>query len=204
MQDLSSTVFDLTNRVCCDAVWPIGICLERVHFLTHPRVSSSSRLHPERSAQRVPTRSCPSGSAPEGGYLAYACTTQLMWDRHAEGMPAKSPTIHHYTGSALARPWYWRNKPDFSALCARPGCMRTQGETPMKVLMTQRFLATRSHASKPCVSVRERAGTRLTSRPVMPGGTGRRTRGQNFFGFTYFQGPSTARPLGWPLRKQCR
>jgi hypothetical protein len=34
----------------------------------------------------------------------------------------------------------------------------------------------------------------------MPGGTGRRNRCQNFFGFTYFHGLSAARPLGWPLR----
>jgi hypothetical protein len=40
----------------------------------------------------------------------------------------------------------------------------------------------------------------LTSMPVMPGGTGRRNRGQTFFRFTYFHGPSAARPLGWPLR----
>src|ERR687898_1946907 len=78
--------------------------------------------------------------------------------------------------------------------------MRTPGEIPMKVLMNKGFLATRSHASKPCVSIRERAGTRLTSMPVMPGGTGRRNRDQTFFRFTYFHGPSAARPLGWPLR----
>ncbi len=70
----------------------------------------------------------------------------------------------------------------------------------MKVLMTKGFLATRSHASKPCLSIRERAGTRFTSMPVMPGGTGRRNRCQTFFRFTYFHGPSAARPLGWPLR----
>src|SRR5687767_2946472 len=78
--------------------------------------------------------------------------------------------------------------------------MRPLGEPPMKVLMTKRFLAMRSHASKPCLSIRELAGTRFTSIPVMPGGTSRRNRGQNFFRFTYFQGPSTARPLEWPLR----
>jgi hypothetical protein len=70
----------------------------------------------------------------------------------------------------------------------------------MKVLMTQGFLPTRSHTSKPCVSIRERAGTRLTSMPVLPGGIGRRKRCQTFFRFTYFHGPSAARPLGWPLR----
>jgi hypothetical protein len=78
--------------------------------------------------------------------------------------------------------------------------MRPPGEIPMKALMTKRFLATRSHASTPCVSIRERAGTRLTSMPVMPGGTGRRHRGQTFFRFTYFHGPLAAHPLGWPLR----
>ncbi len=85
---------------------------------------------------------------------------------------------------------------DFSALCARPGCMRTPGEIPMKVRMTKGFLATRSHAATPCVSIRARAGTRCTSMPVMPGGTGRRHRCQNLFRFTYFHGPSAARPLG--------
>src|SRR3712207_2991784 len=78
--------------------------------------------------------------------------------------------------------------------------MRPPNEIPMKVLMTQGFLATRSHASKPCVSIRELAGTRLTSMPVMPGGTGRRNRCQTFFSFTYFHDQSAARPLGWPLR----
>jgi hypothetical protein len=92
------------------------------------------------------------------------------------------------------------NVSDFSALCSRPGCMRAPGEIPMKVLMTKGFLATRSHASKPCVSIRELAGTRCTSMPVMPGGTGKRNRYQNFFSFTYFHGLSAARPLGWPLR----
>jgi hypothetical protein len=90
--------------------------------------------------------------------------------------------------------------PGFSALCSRPGFMRPPGEIPMKVLMSKGFLAMRSHASKPCLSIRERAGTRLTSMPVMPGGTGRRHRGQTFFRFTYFHGLSAARPLGWPLR----
>ena len=89
---------------------------------------------------------------------------------------------------------------DFSALCSRPGFMRPPGEIPMKVLMIKGFLATRSHASKPCLSIRELAGTRFTSMPVMPGGTGRRNRCQTFFRFTYFHGPSAARPLGWPLR----
>jgi hypothetical protein len=70
----------------------------------------------------------------------------------------------------------------------------------MKVRMTKGFLAMRSHASKPCVSIRERAGTRCTSMPVMPGGTGRRKRYHTSFRFTYFHGPSAARPLGWPLR----
>jgi DNA-directed RNA polymerase specialized sigma24 family protein len=85
---------------------------------------------------------------------------------------------------------------DFSALCSRPGCMRPSGEIPMKVLMIKGFLATRSHASKPCLSIRELAGTRFTSMPVIPGGTGRRNRCQNFFSFTYFHGTSAARPLG--------
>jgi hypothetical protein len=89
---------------------------------------------------------------------------------------------------------------DFSALCSRLGFMRIPGEIPMKVLMTKGFLAPRSHASKPCLSLRELAGTRCTSMPVMPGGTGRRNRYQTFFSFTYFHGPSAARPLGWPLR----
>src|SRR5262245_16267570 len=78
--------------------------------------------------------------------------------------------------------------------------MRTPGEIPMKVLMNKGFLATRSHASKPCVSIRELAGTRLTSMPVIPGGTGRRNRCQNFFSFRYFHGQLAARPLGWPLQ----
>src|SRR6266487_1191540 len=78
--------------------------------------------------------------------------------------------------------------------------MRPPGESLMKVLMSKGFLAIRSHASEPCVSIRERAGTRLTSMPVMPGGTGRRHRGQTFFRFAYFHGLSAARPLGWPLR----
>jgi hypothetical protein len=92
------------------------------------------------------------------------------------------------------------NRSDFSALCSRLGFMRIPGEIPMKVLMTKGFLATRSHASKPCLSLRELAGTRFTSMPVMPGGTGRRNRYQTFFSFTCFHGPSAARPLGWPLR----
>jgi hypothetical protein len=90
--------------------------------------------------------------------------------------------------------------PDFSALCARPGFMRAPGEIPMKVLMTKGFLAMRSHTSKPCLSNRELAGSWFTSMPVMPGGTGRRNRCQNFFSFTYFHDPSAARPLGWALR----
>jgi hypothetical protein len=90
--------------------------------------------------------------------------------------------------------------PDFSALCARPGFMRAPGEIPMKVLMTKGFLAMMSNASKPCLSNLELAGTRFTSLPVMPGGTGRRNCYQNFFSFTYFHDPSAARPLGWPLR----
>ena len=90
--------------------------------------------------------------------------------------------------------------PDFSALCSRPGFMRPPGEIPMKVLMAKGFLAARSHASKPCLSIRELAGTRFTSMPVMPGGTGRRNRCQNLFRFTYFHGLSATRPLRWPLR----
>jgi hypothetical protein len=90
--------------------------------------------------------------------------------------------------------------PDFSALCSRPGFMRTPGESPMKVLMIKGFLATRSHVSKPCLSIRELVGTRFTSMPVMPGGTGRRNRCQTFFSFTYFHSLLAARPLGWPLR----
>jgi nucleotidyltransferase/DNA polymerase involved in DNA repair len=86
---------------------------------------------------------------------------------------------------------------DFSALCSRQGCMRPPGEIPMKVLMTKGFLATRSHASKPCVSIRKLAGPRLTSMTDMFGGTGRRNRCQTFFSFTDFHGPSAARPLGW-------
>jgi hypothetical protein len=78
--------------------------------------------------------------------------------------------------------------------------MQSPGEIPMKVLMTKGFLATRSHASKPCLSIRELAGTRCTSMPVMPGDTDRRNCGQNFFSFTYFHGLSATRPLGWPLR----
>jgi hypothetical protein len=89
---------------------------------------------------------------------------------------------------------------DFSALCARPGFMRAPGEIPMKVLMTKGFLAMRSNTSKPCLSNRELAGSWFTSMPVMPGGTGRRNRCQKFFSFTYFHGPSAARPLGWALR----
>ena len=70
----------------------------------------------------------------------------------------------------------------------------------MKVLMPKGFLATGSYTSQPCLSIRALAGTRLTSLPVMPGGPDRRHHGQTFFRFTYFHGPSAARPLGWPLR----
>jgi hypothetical protein len=78
--------------------------------------------------------------------------------------------------------------------------MRPPGETPMKVLMIKRLLAARSRASKPYLSIRELAGARFASVPVMPGGTGRRSRRQNCFSFTYFHSPSAAHPLGWPLQ----
>ena len=74
--------------------------------------------------------------------------------------------------------------------------MRLPGEIPVKVLMTKGFFGYEVSRVRAVLSIRERAGTRLTSIPVMPGGTGRRNRGQNFFRFTYFQGQSTARPLG--------
>jgi hypothetical protein len=56
------------------------------------------------------------------------------WERSVEG--------HHAYGRAQLT--------DFSALCLRPGCMRTPGEIPMKVLMSKGFLATRSNASRSC------------------------------------------------------
>jgi hypothetical protein len=70
--------------------------------------------------------------------------------------------------------------------------MQTPGEIPMNVLMTKRFLATKSRASKPCLSIRELAGTRFASVPVMPGNTGWRNRGQNLLSFHV---------LSWPISR---
>jgi hypothetical protein len=70
----------------------------------------------------------------------------------------------------------------------------------MKVLVTQDFLATRSTASKSCLSILEPAGPRLPpSQPCLEV-LANKIVAQNFFCFTYFHGLSAASPLGWALR----
>src|SRR6266850_3614830 len=78
--------------------------------------------------------------------------------------------------------------------------MRPSGESPMKVLVTQDFLATRSTASKSRLSILEPAGPRLPpSQPCLEV-LADEIVAKNFFCFTYFHGLSAASPLGWALR----
>ena len=70
----------------------------------------------------------------------------------------------------------------------------------MKVLVTQGFLATRSHASKSCLRILEPAGPRFAPSQSCLAVQVDEIVAKNFFRFMYFHGHSAARPLGWPLR----
>ncbi len=72
--------------------------------------------------------------------------------------------------------------------------MRPPGESPMKALVTQGLLATRSNPSRSYLGVLETTGPWFASLPAMPGHTGKRNPGENFFDFTCFHGPSAAHP----------
>jgi hypothetical protein len=49
-------------------------------------------------------RTCPSDTAPEDGYSAYFCATQLVRDKHAGDMPAKNPTFSVLSGFSARTP----------------------------------------------------------------------------------------------------
>jgi hypothetical protein len=69
----------------------------------------------------------------------------------------------------------------------------------MKVFVAQDFLATRSIASESHLSILEPAGRRFASpQPCLEVPTDKIVV-KNFFCFTYFHGPSAARPFGWTL-----
>lgn len=69
----------------------------------------------------------------------------------------------------------------------------------MKVLVITGMLAMGSNGPKSLSRVLEPPGPRFASLPAVPEGTGKEIVAKKFFGFTYFHGPSAARPHGWLL-----
>src|SRR5687768_9032971 len=74
--------------------------------------------------------------------------------------------------------------------------MRPPGESLMKVLMTKGFLATRSNAYRSCLGAWNLLDPGLPLSQQYPGILANEVVAKNFFDFTYFHGPSVARPHG--------